>query len=335
MTGVIIAIREELLGKGTTKKWASLAGRILTVRLKTQFVDVSIVGAYAPGEHLPKVQKAEFWKLLTRTLKEIPRRSVRILGIDGDGHIGRDPSGVGSAGQERGTSNGLEIDKLFIVGQLTALNTLQSCQDPGWTWQKRNGTGRGRIDYIIVDKKQLGLIKKNHGAIDAAKWGIMGSATDHRPVMATMRIKTLQEMGKHQFEEVKTQSHKMTQSNESLCKLYDAHFISVENECRMEKQPVDPDAMCLLRELQSKVAHNIEQHWSADLSVDEMQQLIDNTLQDAYHENLCQQKSQKEKKKRKTPSHRKLGKRYRKNKSVGKKSADGGEQQELSSGNQR
>jgi hypothetical protein len=32
MTGVIIAIREELLGKGTTKKWVSLAGRILTVR---------------------------------------------------------------------------------------------------------------------------------------------------------------------------------------------------------------------------------------------------------------------------------------------------------------
>ena len=103
MTGIVILIHQKLLTKGIIeKKWVGMQGRILLVRIKNEGIDTTIVGAYAPGDHLAKQVREKFWKALGQSVRAIPRRSSRIIGIDANGHIGRDGiGGIGNSGQER------------------------------------------------------------------------------------------------------------------------------------------------------------------------------------------------------------------------------------------
>ena len=81
--------------------------RILTVRLKNKAVDVTITGAYAPGDHLARALRQKFWRNLDQNMRMIPGRCSRIFGIDANGHIGRDGvGGIGQAGKEKWTNNG-------------------------------------------------------------------------------------------------------------------------------------------------------------------------------------------------------------------------------------
>ena len=130
-------------------------------------------------------------------MRSVPRRTTRILGIDANGHVGRyGGAGIGDEGQERRTNNGPEIEKITARAGMIAPNTLNSCRNAGWTWQKRDGTGSGRMDYLLVDWKMLGLVRSNIGAKENGNCGTQGSATNHRPIAATIRVTTLQELGK-------------------------------------------------------------------------------------------------------------------------------------------
>jgi hypothetical protein len=129
MTGVCILVNKSLLTRGTNeKKWVKMNGRVLVVRLKNKTVDVTMVGAYAPGDHLSKDLRQKFWATLDQTMKEIPRRSNKIMGIDANGHVGRDGmGGIGEAGQERWTNNGHEFEKVINNVRMAALNTQTNC----------------------------------------------------------------------------------------------------------------------------------------------------------------------------------------------------------------
>ena len=171
-------------------------GRILTIRLKNLAIDVTVTGAYAPGDHLPKELRQKFWATLERNMRSIPQRCSRIMGIDANGHVGRDGiGGIGTAGQERWTNNGHELERMTNNSRMVALNTLNNCKNPKWTWQKRDETGRGRIDYLLIDHKYQNLVKSNDGAMDLPSWGTQGSSIDHRPVQAVITVQTLQEKG--------------------------------------------------------------------------------------------------------------------------------------------
>ena len=84
------------------KKWVTMQGRILVVRIKSQWVDVILFAAYAPGDHLVRELRGKFWKQLDSTVRAAPRRTTRIMGIDANGHVGRDGgAGIGEQGAER------------------------------------------------------------------------------------------------------------------------------------------------------------------------------------------------------------------------------------------
>ena len=88
------------------------------VRFKNKAIDVTITGAYAPGDHLSRELRHRFWQNLDQSLRAIPQRRSRILGIDANGHVGRDGvGGIGNAGQERWTNNGHEIEKLQTIAE--------------------------------------------------------------------------------------------------------------------------------------------------------------------------------------------------------------------------
>ena len=106
---------------------------------------------------------------------------------------------------------------------MVALNTLNNCKQPGWTWQKRDGTGKGRIDYLMIDQRAQNQVWQNNGAMDLPTWATQGSAIDHRPVQAIIKVKTLQEKGM-QAESIRQQEMgDYCANNRILTKAYEAH----------------------------------------------------------------------------------------------------------------
>ncbi len=291
MTGIAILIHNNLLTKGTLeKKWVAMSGRILTVRLKNKAIDISIVGAYAPGDHLGKEIRSKFWKSLDQNTRAIPGRSSKIIGIDANGHIGRDGvGGIGQAGQERWTNNGHELEKMANNCRMVALNTLQNCREPGWTWQRRDGTGRGRIDYLMVEHSAQNLIKINHGARDLPKWGTQGSAIDHRPVQATLQIKTLQEKGLGMGREKQRENHGYTARNKILVRAFETHIIMCENAVRQKQIEIKAEDLELVKQIQEKMGVKIGEQWNKNQGANEMQKSIDRAMKETYDE-ICREK---------------------------------------------
>ena len=60
--GVIIAIKVNLVEGVRITKIPACSHRALLIRLKSEFVDLTIVTGYAPGDHLTRVHRLPFWK---------------------------------------------------------------------------------------------------------------------------------------------------------------------------------------------------------------------------------------------------------------------------------
>jgi hypothetical protein len=208
---------------------------------------------------------------------------VIIVGTDANGHVGRDPSGgIGPANPEYWSENGLQLQELTEDCRLTAVNTLTSCKDPGWTWQKRDSTTKGRIDYILLTTNRVCQIDVNQGAEQWPEIHKQGTAIDHRPVTFSLKLKTIQEMGLSPKGTAQGGIPQMTPFNETLIKAYINYMNSVDNQFRQSDLPVDSDAKNLVECIQLE-AKNQVQHWDIDgMNADTLWQHIHNLGEELY-----------------------------------------------------
>ena len=168
--------------------------RALAVRIQNNYIDITIISAYAYTEHTDQTKRKQWWQELKREIHRLPKRTTTILGIDANGHTGRDPGpGIGSNKEEMWTFSGLQLQILVTETNLVATNTLTNCTNAGPTWFRRDGNGSGRIDYFIIDNKQTNQIIDNHGAMAWDEIGRQGAAIDHKAVMIRRNFKMLQE----------------------------------------------------------------------------------------------------------------------------------------------
>jgi exonuclease III len=261
-TGVAIIISINLLERSQLQKMSWVEGRVLAIRLKSKFFDHHFIAAYAPGDHLPRTLRNKFWSLLRKGLSGIPRRSTIILGIDANGHTGRDPGpGIGAAGSERWTENGLELQRTCTELNLTALNTLDSCANSKWTWQRRDGKGCTRIDYLVVSNRIVSQTSRNTGASETPKFGLQGATLDHRAVLATFNFKSIPEMGFKPNHMAKT-INGFSNFNKKLTAAYQAYTTFIDNQYRTKQEPVNHEHLQLALSIQDDFAQEVNEYWN-------------------------------------------------------------------------
>ena len=95
---------------------------------------MAIIAAYAPGEHTTAQEISRFWTLLKNYLTKLPNRTHTFMGIDANGHIGRDTPEpyVGNCGSTKWTHNGQEQANIDPKGYAHAADTKhhkESCLD--------------------------------------------------------------------------------------------------------------------------------------------------------------------------------------------------------------
>ena len=290
--GVAIVVSDKLLDKTQHHKMTWLENRILALRVKSKFFDHAIISAYAPGDHLPRSIRTRYWQALRKCVNGVPRRSYLLLGTDSNGHVGHDPGpGIGGSGAERWTENGLELQRTCTECHLTALNTLDSCKNTGWTWQRRDGKGVTRIDYLIVSNRLHSQISCNTGVNTCIQLDSQGHGVDHRPVSATFNFRTLHEQGSD-FQKEKPTIPGLSNFNRSLAKAFKAYSSFIDNQFRVVPLPVDGEALELAQALQESFANEVNEYWDPAGSVDDKNSLLSRAACNAYTEFLLK-KSEK------------------------------------------
>ena len=165
--GVSIIISEALLTNMKVTPSTIIPHRALSLRLPSRNYDLSITTAYTPGYHSEGKDRKIFWDSLPNYHTGLPLRTYQLIGIDANGHIGRDAPmpHIGTYGATKWTSNGTELAELATTLQLTATNSIQSCKYTSWTWQRRDGRARTRVDYILIPTNRLHKLKDNTGTV--------------------------------------------------------------------------------------------------------------------------------------------------------------------------
>ena len=193
--GVIIIIHNSMCTNALIKTCVVQQSHIFSVRLKTKHMDVSFVTAYMPGEHWEATAKQESWKLLRAYLRQLPKRTTPIVGIDSNGHTGTsNPSPslpyMGPKGHTKWTSNGISMLELLHGCGMTALNTLSSVHSSEWTWTSADKKSQTNIDFLLFPIAQQCNVKSNWGTWENHPFVRQGGVEDHLPVCALLRIPT-------------------------------------------------------------------------------------------------------------------------------------------------
>jgi hypothetical protein len=179
-SGTTIIISPQILPT-TIKQIIVQPARILALRIKTTDLDIQVISAHAPGEHLSNKEREEFWHNMHKFINNLPMRTSTIIGIYANGH-----SEQASHNPNRTNENGKRLNRLTQDHNLIITNNQKNCQHPGYTWNTRDSKHKTKIDYLIIDNRAT--INLNQGADYHSQLPRQGQPPDHFPVKAQITI---------------------------------------------------------------------------------------------------------------------------------------------------
>ena len=277
-TGIII--HNSLIHKMRVVKNAIIPARGMVLRIRDEMIDISLIAAYAPGDHLPRDKRRSFWKNLKVQIRNLPTRTTILMGIDANGQIGRDGSAaVGGGLQGRWTENGAALDDLLDSTRLNALSCLASCtvdKSKNWSWMRRDGVAKTLIDFLVASRQLVGKILTNPGPCSLIDILPQGASIDHRPVVASLAIKPLPELMKGNTKDKKNRHDMCSNFNHDLVQAHSAYQTHLDNQFRQHHQPVDEVSFQRAVQFQNEVKNAIK--WDAEMSVEEIWENINGAV---------------------------------------------------------
>ena len=179
------AVRNSLIS------YTPISERIITARLHSQHINISVMVAYAPTEDAEDGVRDEFDHQLLGVFDKLPGHDVKLLLGDFNARIGRDNStwsGIISkeSFHDYSNENGKRLLEFCTMYQLTIVGTLfqhrdihkASCRSPN----RRTVT---QIDHICISTKW------SHSLMDVRAYRGADIGSNHYLVKSTVRIKLM------------------------------------------------------------------------------------------------------------------------------------------------
>lgn len=181
-----------ILSKKATQSligWKPVSDRIITARIYSKKVKMSIIQAYAPTEDTNDQEKDAFYNQLQDTLDETPKHDIKILmgdmnaqikeGNQGHEHVAG-PHGTG----KKTTDNGDRLLMICGMNNMCIGNSYYPHKSiHKKTWKSADKNTNNEIDYICINRKWRSSMKD----VRACRGADNGS--DHHLVRATIKIK--------------------------------------------------------------------------------------------------------------------------------------------------
>ena len=177
--------------KNSLISYIPVSERILTARLHSKQINISVVVAYAPTEDASDTDKDQFYQQLSSTCDELPRHDPKLLLGDMNAKVTSDnsscPSTVGKHSLHSSSNdNGTRLVDFCVANQLVIGGTMLEHKDVHkGTWRSPNGKTVNQIDHICVSKRFIGSLLD----VKVCRGADIGS--DHYLVRGQLRIKLL------------------------------------------------------------------------------------------------------------------------------------------------
>ena len=138
--------------------------RIGVARFSGQPLDLSIIQIYAPRADSKEEELKEFYEKLESTLKELPKKDIRIIIGDFNAKIGKDNTGWEDIMQQHGygerNERGERLLEFAAKHNMLICNTKFQQKDcRKYTWTSPDGKYTNMIDLILIDKRWKTSVK--------------------------------------------------------------------------------------------------------------------------------------------------------------------------------
>ena len=165
--------------------------RIITIRLRANPFNITIVQAYAPTSDKDDEELEDFYDQLQETINQTPKKDILIVQGDWNAKVGRDAcktwNGVcGRSCNPETNQRGLRLLEFATYNDLKLANTFGPHKaSRRWTWHHPDGKHHNQIDYIMVKRRF-------QSSVNIAKTRSFPGAdvgSDHDLVMMTFRVR--------------------------------------------------------------------------------------------------------------------------------------------------
>ena len=191
-------IRRQGVGLSLSKRiknslitYMPISERMLTARLHSKHLNISVVVVYAPTEAASENDKNEFYQQLSSIFDELPRHDLKLLLGDLNAHMTLDGGLIlGVVGRHSlhssSNDNGTRLLDFCVAHKLTIGGTLFEHKDiHKGTWRSPNGRTVNQIDHICISKRFEGSLMD----VKVCRGADIGS--DHYLVRGRLRIKLM------------------------------------------------------------------------------------------------------------------------------------------------
>ena len=177
--------------KNSLISYMPISERMLTARLHSTHLNISVVVVHAPTEAASENDKKEFYQQLSSIFDELPGHDLKLLLGDLNAQMTLDGgliSGVvgGHSLHSSSNDNGTRLLDFCVAHQLTIGGTLFDHKDiRKSTWRSPNGRTVNQIDHICISKRFEGSLMD----VKVCRGAVIGS--DHYLVRGRLRIKLM------------------------------------------------------------------------------------------------------------------------------------------------
>ena len=197
-SGRVDGIRRQGVGLSLSKRiknslisYMPVSERILTARLHSKHLNISVVVVYAPTEVSSDRDKDLFYQQLSSVFDGLPRHDLKLLLGDLNAQVTSDcscwPGVIGEHSLHSSSNdNGTRLLDFCVAHQLTIGGTLFQHKDiHKGTWRSPNGRTVNQIDHICISKRFGGSLLD----VKVCRGADIGS--DHYLVRGRLRIKLM------------------------------------------------------------------------------------------------------------------------------------------------
>jgi hypothetical protein len=161
--------------------------RVITIRLKGNPMNITLVQVYAPTTEASDQVMDEFYEMVQGVLDTIPKKDITIVLGDWNAKIGKatkSNKSIGIHGLGIRNERGDRLEEFCLTNNMVIGNTLFEHHPRRlWTWKSPGDGTRNQIDFIMVDrrwKSSMQNVRTRPGA---------DCGSDHQLLVARFKLK--------------------------------------------------------------------------------------------------------------------------------------------------
>ena len=185
--GIGIALSKKV--KNTLISYTPVSERIMSARLHSRQINISVLVVYAPTEDADDSVKNTFYQQVSDTFDDLPGQDIKLVLGDFNARVTSDHTAwTGVIGKhslhQLSNNNGTRLLDFCAMNQLTVGGTLFEHRDiHKGTWRSPDGKTVTQIDHVCISTKW------NHSLLDVRSCRGADIGSDHYLVRGYLRVK--------------------------------------------------------------------------------------------------------------------------------------------------